>query len=117
MTDPLKIQRNQLATAERSLTAARANLKAAAERQGPPTKGMFADTEFVPRTTAERWVHEAKISARDETIEIFKALSGEGANPYAHLRGVNLFPHTSSKWSAKAAADFVADATRKARGH
>lgn len=61
MADPLQHHRDRLATAEAQLRNARDGLMAAAKRTGMPTTSLFADAEtfFVPRSVAERWVAAA----------------------------------------------------------
>ncbi len=80
INDPLKHQRNQLIAAEASLTAARDNLRAVVKRQGLPTDGIFSETEFVSRSTAERWSYEAKREGEEkgfksalQALELFLA--------------------------------------------
>jgi hypothetical protein len=72
--DPLKYLRTQVAAAEASLKQARTKMRAEAERLKLSTSGIFAESEFVSRTTAERWVSDAKRSAETKTIETFKQL-------------------------------------------
>jgi hypothetical protein len=80
--DPLKYQRNQLIAAEAGLNVARDNLRAALKRQGLPTDGIFSETEFVLRSTAERWSYEAEREGREKgfksTLEAFKHLIAAG---------------------------------------
>lgn len=49
--------------AEKALQAARREASKAFEAAGKDTEGMFAESAFVPRKTAERWRKEAKAEA------------------------------------------------------
>jgi hypothetical protein len=78
--DPLRDFRISVAAAETSLERARDNMRAAAEKRGLSTKAIFGESRFVARSTAERWVADAKADARakarermNETIEAMNA--------------------------------------------
>jgi hypothetical protein len=73
--DPLKYLRTQVSAAEASLKRARNNMRAEAERLKLSTSGIFAESEFVSRTTAERWVNDAKSSAQAEIIKAVEKAS------------------------------------------
>ncbi len=68
--DPLKHLRIQVAAAEAGLTRARANMREQAVKLGLPTAGIFSESEFVSRTTAERWVGDARAEVRAARAEV-----------------------------------------------
>jgi hypothetical protein len=107
--DPLKHMRIQFAAAETGLTRARANMRAEAEKLGLPTAGIFAESEFVSRTTAERWVSSAKRAAQAEAVEAMTmALAASNAASASSAR--------SSGGRPIATADAIVAAGKKARG-
>lgn len=87
--DPLKNHRRKVAAAEAALTKARDQMRAAAKRAKIPTGGLFSDSEFVLRITADRWADEAKHAARWETIKTFQRLKeiieNPDSSPFSHL--------------------------------
>jgi hypothetical protein len=126
--DPLKYQRNQLTAAETSLTAARGSLRTAVERQGLSTAGIFSETEFVPRATAERWAREAKLKGREEgansLVRAFESLRDAGLitvavhkssakSPFAHLGRMDI--HEAESAADQMFAELL-KAGKKARG-
>jgi hypothetical protein len=60
MSTHLDSLRDELAIAEGRLRNARDKLESAAKRYGEPLTGMFSDTFFIPRSTAERWLDNAE---------------------------------------------------------
>jgi hypothetical protein len=73
--DPLKYLRTQVAAAEAGLKRARDNMRTEAQRLNLSTSGIFAESEFVSRTTAERWVSDAKSTAQAEFIDAVQKAS------------------------------------------
>jgi hypothetical protein len=71
--------------AEQALTVAREEACAAARRAAVSLSGLFSDTEYVPRNTADRWVSEARL---------------DGANAVADAisRGMSLAEDPPSIW-------------------
>lgn len=105
--DPLQPLRSQLAKAEAALTQARTNMRTGAERHALPTAGIFSETEFVPRTTSERWVSEAKVSAREEMIQTFKEVREASAA---------VAPRSSGRSQPQNLAAQIVAAGKRARG-
>jgi hypothetical protein len=60
MSAHLDSLRDELAIAEGRLRNARDKLESAAKRYGESLTGMFSDTFFVPRSTAEQWLDNAE---------------------------------------------------------
>jgi ribonuclease HI len=76
-SDFLNYRRAELAAAEQALVKARENMRNAAERHGLPSAGLFSDSLFVWRTTAEKWAEEAERKGcdrgRSEILDALKA--------------------------------------------
>jgi hypothetical protein len=108
--DPLRYLRNRLFAAEASLTKARADLETEAGRLGVPLAGLFAETKFVPRVTAEKWSARAWREGGESTtraiIAALEAPHNPPRSPFAHLA------HTDSTELAEA----IVRASAKARG-
>jgi hypothetical protein len=87
--DPLKNQRSKVAAAEAALARARDVLRRAAKRKSLPLEGIFSESEFVLRTTADRWVREARSDVRADSNKALKimleALLAPQRSPFAHL--------------------------------
>jgi hypothetical protein len=117
-TDPLKSHRDEVATAEAALIQSRINLRAAAERKGLPTAGLFSETEFVPRSTAERWERAAERKGRDGMVDILMAVANPNS-PFAHFAGVDLSGPAlvvNNRPADAATADAIIAAGKKRRG-
>jgi hypothetical protein len=54
-TDPVALALARVSTAERNLEEARSAARAAARAAGQKVSGLFSDSQFVGRGTAERW--------------------------------------------------------------
>ena len=65
----LKHLYDRVDAAEAALLAARDQLRAAAEREGFERAGLFSDSKFVLRTSAESWSKEARREGADKTRE------------------------------------------------
>jgi len=63
MNEPLTNQRRKVAAAELALTRARDELRAAAKREGLPTAGIFSESEYVLRASADRWAVRRRMKA------------------------------------------------------
>lgn len=107
--DPLRDSRIRVASAETALTRARADMREKAEGLKLPTAGIFSESEFVSRTTAERWVSDAKHSARTEVIEAMTAARAAGDEASASSA-------RSSGGRPIATAEAIIAAGKKARG-
>lgn len=116
-TDFLKYRRAELAAAEQALVKARENMRNTAERHGLPSVGLFSDSLFVWRTTAEKWAEEAERKGcdrgRTEILDVLKAaraaMSSDSKSPLAHLQ-------LDDDSSAKTTATEIIRADRKSRG-
>jgi len=90
--DPIKSERRRIAALETKLNAARDNLRGAAKSAGLSTEGLFSQTEYVPRFTAERWSREAKREGKDkgfrDTLHAFQLIRDAGQSPFAHLDSI-----------------------------
>ena len=76
----LALLRERLRRAESELEAARAAMRSGADAAGVERAGLFSDTRFVPRSTADNW-HESGVAAGrreviDAMIEIPRRRSG-----------------------------------------
>jgi hypothetical protein len=63
--DPLRSHRRKFAAAEAKLFQARDAMREAAKLAGIDTAGLFADGDFILRTTGERWARERGRAASD----------------------------------------------------
>ncbi len=120
-TDFLKYRRAELAAAEQALVKARENMRNTAERHGLPGAGLFSDSLFVWRTTAERWAEEAERKGcdrgRTEILDALAAAREETSRsgplaPFGHLAN-RKFEDDSS---AKTTAAEIIRAGRRSRG-
>jgi hypothetical protein len=92
MTRSLARYRSAVAAAEAALDKAREAMRSAAKRKGLDTTGIFSETDFVLRSSADRWVFDAERKAEEACWITFKALlasrSGEDypeSSPFGHL--------------------------------
>jgi hypothetical protein len=69
--------------AEQALTVAREEARAAARRAAVSLSGLFSDTEYVPRNTADRWVSEARLDGANAVEHLAKRLKREGLHQRA----------------------------------
>ena len=77
----LELARSRVAKCESDLTAAREQMRAAADKAGLKRGGLFAESLFVSRARAEEWCDQARAEGADErTKVIIKALQA-AANP------------------------------------
>jgi hypothetical protein len=116
--DPLRSERRRIAALETKLTAARDNLRGAAKTAGLSTDGLFSQTEYVPRFTADRWSREAKRAGEDKgfrnTLHAFQLIRDAGQSPFAHLDGI---AKRAAETSAnQMLAEIVIRAGKKRRG-
>lgn len=72
--DPLKSYRRRLVASEAALTKSRDLMSAATKRKGVSTEGIFSETKFVPRKTADRWVAEARRDCQKELGDVFVSI-------------------------------------------
>jgi hypothetical protein len=71
--------------AERELTDARAAMRKAADRVGLSRDGIFAESKYVPRATADTWYHDGHREGRRQGIEeIAAALQPPGPGDAFH---------------------------------
>jgi len=66
--DPLRLCRENFASAEKTLLRARENMSSAAERAGISQAGLFGDSLYVSRVAAERWERKAREKGRQEIV-------------------------------------------------
>jgi|HubBroStandDraft_4_1064222.scaffolds.fasta_scaffold132059_2 hypothetical protein len=89
--DPLRQQRAAVVSAESALTRARTAMEAAADREGISHRGIFGETLYVSRSSAERWEQRAREEGieqgRSELISVIRAMN-HGNSPFAHLGNV-----------------------------
>lgn len=93
-TDFLKYRRAELAAAEQALVKARENMRNTAERHGLSSAGLFSESLFVWRTTAEKWAEETERKGcdrgRTEILDALKACraatSSSSKSPLADLQ-------------------------------
>ena len=78
MTTNLHHLSERVKAAEAALLAARDALRAAAVRQGLSREGLFSDSQFVLRTTAERWAREARDKSAKQIIHGIEVLRDAG---------------------------------------
>jgi hypothetical protein len=71
---PLAIAQDRMRACEEALDRARSLCRQAARREGRKISNLFADSMFVSRVSAERWID----SVRDEMREEVKAARAEG---------------------------------------
>jgi hypothetical protein len=72
--------------AEQALTVAREEACAAARRAAVSLSGLFSDTEYVPRNTADRWVSEARLDGANAVADaISRGMSLAEDPPFEHL--------------------------------
>lgn len=89
--DPLKNHHIAVVRAEAALAKARDKLTAAAKREGVPIAGIFSESRFVWRTTAERWSFEAERKGERTMSKILvstiKGMRDPSSyrGPFAHL--------------------------------
>jgi ribonuclease HI len=89
--DPLPLQTHEVAAAEADLTRVRAKKEAAAKHLGISSVGLFGDSMYVARTTAERWEARARQEGRQEIIDAMANISRAAhEGRWKHLHGVNL---------------------------
>jgi hypothetical protein len=82
--------RRELKAAERALLKTRDALRGAVKQRGLSTAGIFSETKFVERETAERWRSEASDKAAAQIIGVItrmreQAEKGGPASPFAFL--------------------------------
>jgi hypothetical protein len=70
-------QRQRLRDAERELASARQSMRAAADAAGIARSGLFSDTHFVPRSTADGWYNDGVSEGRREVIDALLRASGQ----------------------------------------
>jgi hypothetical protein len=110
--DPLKRYRTEVENAERQLSRARDDLRAAAKRHDLPTGCLFSESAFVLRSTAEFWEDKARRKGLEEGQAESAAAVKFFASEIAALRNRG----EPSKASIDARALEVLNAARKARG-
>lgn len=95
--DPLKLQRDAVAAAESALCRARTAMEAAATQHGISYRGLFGETNYVSRSTAERWEENARDEGRKEgrhlgrmeTVDVIRVMNDRNS-PFRYLRNVDL---------------------------
>jgi hypothetical protein len=79
----------RVAVAEKNLQAAREAARAAARKAGVDLAGLFSESAFVARSTAERWRDEARREGEKVMADIFcrnlDAESADEKSPFRHL--------------------------------
>jgi hypothetical protein len=63
------------ATAEANLESARAAARTVARSAGVKISGLFSESQFVMRGTAERWADEARAEGRDEMVALYTRIN------------------------------------------
>jgi hypothetical protein len=124
-TDFLKYRRAELEAAEQALVKARENMRRTAEHHDLPRKGLFADSLFVWRSTAESWMEEARREGDEkgfkEALKGFEVLFNAGLitvrasrnSPFAHLgRGMSM--HDAEAAADRMLAELVSKASKRA---
>jgi hypothetical protein len=115
-TDFLKHHRTELAAAEKAFVKARENYRNTAERHGLPTSGIFSESVFVWRASAECWVADAEregyARGRAEMIDFFKGAEDIDFTAFARLANANF----DNEASRKLIADAIIAAGKKRRG-
>jgi hypothetical protein len=75
--------------AEQALEGARAQVRAAARREGVKISGLFSESQFVMRGTSERWAEEARAEGhergREEVVAAYKMLLAPPSGEFAAL--------------------------------
>jgi hypothetical protein len=112
-SDFLKYRRAELAAAEQALVKARENMRNTAERHGLATAGIFSESQFIWRSTGERWRDEARREGaekgRQEILDLFKAADGD-LGAFAHLANTKFDDDSSTE---KVVAVIIAAGARR----
>jgi len=96
LTDPLY----EVKRAEKALAQARSNAMASAKRKGQAAEALFAESRFVLRSNAERWVDQAYENGRKaERDQLLAALSKPRDAP-SPFKGLGKFDWTSPEGKA-----------------
>jgi hypothetical protein len=109
--DPLAVHRGDVVAAESALARARAKMSAAAEQHRISYHGIFGDSIFVLRSTAERWSKEAGIKGVQNAIRGFEVLRDGGH--LAHWFRVDVHAAESAD---EMLAGLIINAGKKRRG-
>jgi hypothetical protein len=74
-TNSLDLALSRVTIAERNLEEARSTARVVARREGVPLANLFGKTQFIARSSGERWADEARVAGAEErTLVIIKAL-------------------------------------------
>jgi hypothetical protein len=87
--DPLGFHRAAVAAAEKVLSRARDAMSDAAERAGISYEGLFADSRFVMRSTAEKWREDGRrkgfLEGQQDGVLLGVRIAHAKNSPFAHL--------------------------------
>jgi hypothetical protein len=87
--DPVDMALGRVATAEANLESARAAARTVARSAGVKISGLFSESQFVGRGTAERWADEARAEGRDqgfrETVAAYTRMLAPPSGEFAAL--------------------------------
>jgi hypothetical protein len=93
---PAAVEQMMLTTAlaevdsiEKSLAAARSNARTAARRDGVSLSNLFGKTQFIARSTGERWRDEALEQGKAERDALFLRVAAAVANPDPRFAAVS----------------------------
>jgi hypothetical protein len=67
--------------AEQALEGARAQVRAAARREGVKISGLFSESQFIQRATGERWRDEALEQGKAERDALYRRVAEAVTNP------------------------------------